>query len=282
MVNQPELVRPAVSAGRHYPADPVALRQQVETLLAAAPPGPSEAPLALIAPHGDQQGAETIAARAFAALRGFQYDRVIVLAPAHLERFTFASVFSGKAYATPLGEVPLDQEFSNRLCATCRVTNRGDYGHWPSREYSLEVQLPYLQVALGDFRLVPVVMGSPDEDLACPLGQAIAELLRQTGGRSLVVASSDLSHFHRDAQARRMDARALKAIRNLDPHGFLEGVRYSDYEACGAGPIAALLEVVRGLGAEPESEPAYETSFPATNDDNSVVGYAAVLFHKAV
>ncbi len=281
MVNQPDLVRPAVSAGRRYPVDAEELRRKVEELFEAAPPGPAEAPLALIAPHGDQPGAEPVAARAYAALRGFTYDRVIILAPAHVEKFTFASVFSGRAYATPLGEVPLDHEFASSLCSTCRVSNRGDYGHWPSSEYSLEVQLPYLQVALGDFRLVPVVMGSPDENLARPLGESIAALIKEMGGRNLVVATSDLSHFHRDAPARRMDARALKAIRALDPRGFLEGVRFSDFEACGAGPIAALLEVVRCLGAEPEEDPAYETSFPATNDENSVVGYASVLFQKA-
>lgn len=281
MIHQPDLVRPAVSAGRYYPAYRDELRDWLRALFDAAPANQGDLPVAILAPHGDQSGFAHIAAAAYSALQGVSCDRVIVCAPSHHDRFTNASVFSGRAYETPLGLIPVDMAFCDRLCTSCRVAMRGDLAHWPSREYSLEVQLPFLQYTLGNFSLVPIVMGETDEAAARALGEGIARIISESEGRTLIVATSDLSHFHGERSARRMDARTIDAIRGGDVHGFLEGIRIGDFEACGAGPIATVLEAALRLGAKAESDPTYDTSLAATNDPVSVVGYASVVFRAA-
>lgn len=281
MIHQPDLVRPSVSAGRYYPPYPDELRAWLTAQLDRVPLGFGTQPIAVLTPHGDQPGHAHIAAAAYAAVQGFTYKRVIVCAPSHHERFRYASVFSGRAYETPLGEVAVDTDFCDRLCTRCRVALRGDLAHWPSREYSLEVQLPFLQFTVGDFKLVPIVFGDLDEAAVQSLGGALAALIGESPGDSLLVVTSDLSHFHREAAARRMDVRTLESVRTGQVHDFLEGVRIGDYEACGAAGIAMLMEAVARLQAKASPESPYDTSLAATGDPVSVVGYGSLIFRTA-
>lgn len=274
-------VRPAVAAGRHYPADPNLLRRQIGRLFSEAPPPLDNPPIAILAPHGDEAGAGPIAARAYSSIRGHGFERVIICAQSHHERFRFASVFSGEAYQTPLGRVPIDSAFTELICGSCSGARRGDLGHWPTTEHAIEVQLPYLQVAIGEFHLVPIMIGDPDESISRSLAECLASQILNSPDRTLFVASSDLSHYHRETYARRIDARTLDAITSGDAHTFLEGIRLDSYEACGAAPIATLLELAIRLGATPIAAPTYATSLQATNDPSSVVGYASLLFRRA-
>ena len=269
--------RPAV-AGAFYPQDPVALRTMVDGYLgeAAAAGGPAGSVLGLIAPHAGFIYSGGVAAHAYAALRGQGIERVVVLAPSHLESFSYASVYAGDGYATPLGVIPVDTAARALLTSSgslIRVSGRGHEWSGDRGEHSLEVQLPFLQRVLGEFRLLPVVLGAADYSLCRALGRALAPLARDE--KTLLVASSDLSHYHPYAEAQRRDAETLAAVQACD---YLTLPRH---EACGAGPITALLIAAEAAGVRQARVLRYANSGDTGGGRDSVVGYGAVVLPRA-
>ena len=159
----PVKVRQAGVAGSFYPADPKVLAAAIDEMLAhvTAPPI-TDRILAVVAPHAGYQYSGPVAAYTYAALKGRKYSRVVVIAPSHYESFDFSSVYEGDAYATPLGMVQVDKAFARKLASmssTMRLSSQGHDATSAGAEHAVEVQLPWLQRVLGDFELVPVVMG---------------------------------------------------------------------------------------------------------------------------
>jgi AmmeMemoRadiSam system protein B/AmmeMemoRadiSam system protein A len=268
--------RPAV-AGAFYPQDPVALSAMVDGYLSeaasATPPG---GVLGLIAPHAGYVYSGGVAAYAYAALRGQEIERVVVLAPSHFESFSYASIYAGDGYATPLGVVPVDAAARALLAGSdslIRVSSRGHEWSGGRGEHSLEVQLPFLQRVLGEFRLLPVVLGAADYSLCRALGRGLAQLARDE--KTVLVASSDLSHYHPYEEARRLDAETLASVQACD---YLTLPRH---EACGAGPIAALLIAAEAAGFRQAQVLRYANSGDTGGGRDSVVGYGAVVLPRA-
>ena len=178
-------VRPAFNAGGFYPADAKVLTKMVDDFLAKVPPEQlAEPPVALISPHAGYEFSGQVAAHAYALLKGRKFARVVVIAPCHVENFPFSSVYDGDAYATPLGNIPVDKEFAKKLVGLSRDIKLSERGHVQVEgrgEHALEVELPFLQRTLGDFKLVPIVMGDQNYDLERALGVALAKLIQ--GGR---------------------------------------------------------------------------------------------------
>src|ERR1017187_8605893 len=197
-------VRPAGVAGGLYPSDPQELTRMIDGLLAANAPPQGQGTLGgLICPHAGYMFAGPVAAACFAQLKGRNYARVVVIAPSHYENFHFNSIYDGDAYATPLGNVPVDQDFRAKLAklsSDIKISDRGHLQVGEHAEHSLEVQLPWLQRTLGDFKLVPIIMGDQDYGLERALGRTLAKaLLAETPEsrvQTLIVVSSDLSHYH--------------------------------------------------------------------------------------
>lgn len=163
-------VRPPAVAGSFYLADPAALSKMVDGFLAKANQAPLDA-VALVAPHAGHEYAGQVAAYAYASLKGRKIDRVVLIAPSHYEAFRFASVYDGSAYSTPLGQVPVDRAFAAKLASMSPLIKLSGLGHTPSPdklEHSVEVQLPFLQRTLGQFQLVPIVMGDQSYESAAP------------------------------------------------------------------------------------------------------------------
>src|ERR1035437_9561599 len=207
-------VRPAAVAGSFYPADPTELAKMVDGFLAKAAPPPIADVVALVAPHAGYPYSGPVAAYSYALLKGRKFDRVVVIAPSHYEAFGFSSVYDGAAYSTPLGQVPVDQVFAAKLAKASPLIKLSGVGHTPSAEHpehALEVQLPFLQRVLGQFQLVPVIVGDQSYDACRALGVALAKLV--AGTNTLIVASSDLSHYHTYDEAVRLDHKTLKADR---------------------------------------------------------------------
>ena len=177
-----EDVRPAAVAGGFYPADPKALSAMIDDMLAHASPPPINDPiLAVVAPHAGYQFSGPVAAYTYAALKGRKFSRVVVIAPSHYEAFDFTSVYEGDAYATPLGTVPVDKAFAKQLVQMSPTIKFSSRGHTPTKEgaeHALEVELPWLQRVLGDFELVPVVMGDQSYESSRALGVALAKLIQ--------------------------------------------------------------------------------------------------------
>ena len=151
-------------------------------------------------------------------------------------------------------------------------------------EHALEIELPFLQKTLDNFRLVPLMMGDQSYQIAQQLSTTLVNISRRTGRKPLFVASSDFSHFFDDSAARRLDKQTIQFILDLDPRGLLEhiaaGRMHSQPLACGAGPIAAVMLAARSLGATRAHLLKYATSADVSGETQRVVGYAAIAFTK--
>jgi AmmeMemoRadiSam system protein B/AmmeMemoRadiSam system protein A len=215
-------------------------------------------------------------------LKGRKFDRVVVIAPSHYEAFGFSSVYDGAAYSTPFGQVPVDQAFAAKLAKASPLIKLSAVGHTPSAEHpehALEVQLPFLQRVLGQFQLVPVIMGDQSYDASRALGVALAKLV--AGTNTLIVASSDLSHYHTYDEAVRLDHKTLQAIEEYDYFDLSRNLDLRVWEACGGGPIVATMIAAERLGATQAKVLHYANSGDATGDHSRVVGYGAVALVRA-
>jgi hypothetical protein len=169
-----------------------------------------------------------------------------------------------------LGLVPVDGEL---LQGIGRHITLNRVAH--DMEHSLEIQLPFLQHVLGDFALAPIMMGDQDWESAFELGQALAETVRPAQDGTLLVASTDLSHFHRHEEAQRLDQLVLDRITSYDPQGLARTLAMHKAEACGGGPVVAVMVAAQKLGANRALLLKYMDSSDVTGDHSSVVGYAA-------
>ena len=271
---------PAV-AGSFYPADPAELTRMIDGFLAAAKVRQVKEPVALIVPHAGYIYSGGVAAHSYAVLKGRKILRVVLIAPSHYEAFPFAAVYDGDAYATPLGSIPVDRQFAARLARghLIKLSGRGHITSGPQGEHSVEVQLPILQRVLGDFSLVPVVMGDQSYDLSRELGIAISKLLKGSSD-TIIIASSDLSHFHTYDQATNLDHKTLNAVEAWDYLTMSRSFRLGKWEACGGGPIIAAMIAAERLGANQAEVLKYANSGDIIGDRNRVVGYGAVVLER--
>jgi AmmeMemoRadiSam system protein B len=230
----------------------------------------------VIAPHAGYAYSGATAAHAYAQLEGASYDVAVILAPSHREYFDGVSVYPGSAYATPLGEMQVSTSLRADLTRATSLVRTVQAGH--GEEHAVEVQLPFLRRTIGAVEILPIVMGDQRRDYCVELANALAEVLRPV--RALVVASTDLSHFHSSGIAQRLDALVIDDIRRGDPESLLGHLERGEAEACGGGPTAASLLALRSLGASHVSILHHCTSGDITGDHSSVVGYlSAAVFH---
>jgi AmmeMemoRadiSam system protein B/AmmeMemoRadiSam system protein A len=287
-------VRPPGVAGSFYPADPKELTQMIDSALAhASPPKLQEPLVALICPHAGYIYTAPVAGACYAELKGRKYARVIVIAPSHFEGFPFASIYDGDAYSTPLGTVPLDKAFGAKLTQLSHDIKISERGHVPVRdpssgqmmsEHALEVQLPFLQRTLGEFKLVPIVMGDQDYGLCRSLGLALAKALLaekpEERAQTLILVSSDLSHYHPYDEAVQIDHHTLQAIEEWDYLSLWRNFATRTWEACGGGPIVAAMIAAERLGATHAQVLKYANSGDTAGEKSRVVGYGAVAITR--
>lgn len=259
--------RPAAVAGLFYPADPLQLRTELEVLLqqeAAQSQSLPIAPKALIVPHAGYIYSGAVAARAYAALRPLagRIRRVVLLGPAHRVGFRGLALPGHARFATPLGEVEIDQPGAESLLKLPQVSQRADVH---AEEHALEVQLPFLLNTLERFRLLPLLVGNAS-------AEEVAEVLETVwgGSETLILISSDLSHYLPHAMAQQVDRTTTEQIVALE--GPL-----NHQQACGATPINGLLQVAakHGLHARLLDR---RTSADTAGTTERVVGYCAVAF----
>jgi AmmeMemoRadiSam system protein B/AmmeMemoRadiSam system protein A len=274
-----QTVRQPAVAGQFYTRNPEALRAEVEGYLAkAGKPEIDGAVIALVSPHAGYMYSGQVAAFGFSLVRDLDYETVVVISPSHVEYFGYSSVFAGRAYATPLGEIPIDRELAEQIAGMNDLVKVDLAGHevrGSRGEHSLEVQLPFLQVALGDFKLVPIVMGDQRSQNIQALGEALGKAL--SGRRALIVASTDLSHFHNGQTAESLDRVFLDALEAFDHEDLYAALEGNKTEACGGGPTAAAMIAARMLGAKHCRVLKYADSGDISGDKSSVVGYVSAV-----
>lgn len=276
-------IRPSPIAGMWYEGNPKALAAVVDQFLdqAELPELPGEI-VGLIAPHAGHRYSGGVAGYTFATVRGRDYDLVAVLSPMHQAYHEALLTTAHAAYATPLGEVMVDQQAVTDLEAGLRERlNEGLFRIAFDQEHSLEIELPFLQRALAPgFKLLPVMVRAQSPTVARQLGEALAVLLRDRN--ALIVASTDLSHFYPQEQAKTFDMEMLRRVEAFSPEEvFLAETEDKGY-ACGLGALAAALWAGKGLGADSVKVLRHATSGDVTGDYSSVVGYgAAVILRSA-
>ena len=274
--------RPAV-AGSWYSDNPTELRRELEGYLAQAENYKLANIMGLVSPHAGYAYSGPVAAYAYKQLEGKRYETIVVVAPSHIEAFPFAAVYGRGGYQTPLGIIPVDVDLAKAIAENGTSVKISDRGHRQEnigrQEHSLEIQLPFLQIVLGDFKLVPIVMGDQSPEIVHQLAEAMAKSVK--GKSVLLVASSDLSHFHPDDVARRLDAGIQERVEAYDYDGLLADLQSHTVEACGGGPICAVMEACKKLGATKSKVLRYATSADAPmGDSRQVVGYLAAAFYK--
>ena len=267
-------VRPAAVAGTWYPGSAAAIAEAVDRCLAAAdvPPVPGRL-VGLVSPHAGMRYSGPVAAHSYALLKGRSDLTVVLVGPSH--RFTFGGValWARGAFETPMGKVPIDTDVAEAIrAADPRTVKAQEIPHGP--EHSLEMQLPFLQRVVPGLRLVPLLMGEQTRDEVDALAHALSAALR---GRDVVlVASSDLSHYHPAPVANRLDATVVTDVERFDAEALMSRLERDRGHACGGGPIVAVMKASAALGADRATILRYADSGDAGEGDKSrVVGYLA-------
>ncbi|MFC1544434.1 AmmeMemoRadiSam system protein B [Gemmatimonadota bacterium] len=265
-------IREPAVAGPFYPADPEVLAGMIRDLLEAEPRLEADRTvLAGIVPHAGLAYSGRVAARLYRLLEGRTYEAVVVLAPSHHELYAGATIWPGEGLATPLGTVLIQHDLAERMVAVDDSIDFSTQGY--GEEHSLEVQLPFLQTVLPGVPIIPLMLGRQSLELSYHLARTLGALLE--GRNVLILASSDLSHFHSAEEARWLDEELLDLVRGMDP--FLLGYKVftGRMEACGVGGIVTALETARRLGAQSARILTYAHSGEVTGDNSRVVGYAS-------
>jgi hypothetical protein len=263
--NVPANVRPPAVAGQFYPANPDELRTEVSNFLAVAKPAPGKVPKAMIAPHAGYRFSGPIAGSAYAWLaRGRDsLKRVVLLGPSHFVAFPGLAASSAKAFQSPLGPIPVDVEALAQAYTLPQVTTL-DAAH--RDEHSLEVHLPFLQMTLAEFKLVPLVVGN------APVNEVEEVLNELWGGReTCIIVSSDLSHYHAYQTAQQIDRDTACAIESLN------WKELDSDRACGCQPIRGLLCAAKAHDLRCRTVDL-RNSGDTSGGRDQVVGYGAFIF----
>jgi len=275
-------VRPSPLAGRWYDDDPDVLARSVDAYLDDVQlPALEGEVIAVIAPHAGHLYSGPVAGYAFAALRGRSPDLVALIGPMHHPFVEPLITTAYDAYSTPLGDVQVDRDALRQLDVILK--SELGFGLSPvSRdpEHSLEIELPFLQRALSlGWKLLPVMDRAREPHVSKGLGKALAHVLRDRN--SLMVASTDLSHFHNQQTALTYDLAMLNAIESFDPEEAFDLERAGKGFACGLGAFTAVMWAARELGADRVTVLRHATSGNVTGDYSSVVGYGAAAILKS-
>ena len=273
--------RPSPIAGRWYPGDAKKLTTSVDAYIDAAQlPEINGEVIAVMAPHAGHVYSGPVAGYAFGAVRGMQADLVAVVSPMHQSYSQPLLTSDHQAYQTPLGSMAIDQAAVADL--NKELEQELGFGLTPVRndmEHSLEIELPFLQRALAkEFRLLPVMVRDQSARVGQALGKSLAKVL--AGRDTLLVASTDLSHFYDQDQARILDSEMLRQVEAFDPLGVLEAEEQGKGFACGRNALAAVLWAAKGLGANMVQVLKHATSGDITGDYSEVVGYASAVITR--
>ncbi len=274
--------RPPKVAGSFYPANADSLKDMLQEFLELNQPKKINKKIfGLISPHAGYVFSGSVAGKAYREIINDNFDLIVIISPSHFKSFKGASVFNGEAYVSPLGISKVDTEFAKMLSKVHEDVFLSNLGHsWTesSSEHSIEVQIPFIQTVQPQALIVPIVMGSQDFKTIHSLSMALINVIKSSSKKVLLVASSDLSHFHDYYTARKLDISLIKILNSYDYFRFSSQFYLRKIEACGGGPITTVMIVSEALGAKKLIPLKYANSgdTPAGQSKRDrVVGYLA-------
>jgi AmmeMemoRadiSam system protein B len=263
-------IRPPAVAGRFYPGRPESLARQVDQYFGDEQ-AKIEGALGCVVPHAGYIYSGQVAGAVFGRLP--KRPTYIILGPNHTGRGAPLAIMSSGEWLTPLGRVPIDSALARLLRRSCHLLTEDAEAH--EDEHSLEVQLPFLQRSVGEFKFVPIVIGVGGYSALESLGHGIAQAVGTAA--VMIIASSDMNHYEPDSLTRQKDRKAIDKVLALDPPGLYEVVRHEDISMCGYGPTIAMLTAAKDLGAQRAELIKYATSADTSGDRDAVVGYAGIV-----
>jgi AmmeMemoRadiSam system protein B len=264
-------IRPPAVAGRFYPGRPESLARQLDQYLGNEQ-AKIEGALGCVVPHAGYMYSGHVAGAVFGRLP--KRPTYIILGPNHTGRGAPLAIMSSGEWLTPSGRVPVDSALARLLRRSCHLLMEDAEAH--EDEHSLEVQLPFLQRSVGEFKFVPIAIGVGGYSGLESLGHSIAQAVGPTAA-VMIIASSDMNHYEPDSLTREKDRKAIDKILALDPPGLYEVLRHDDISMCGYGPTIAMLTAAKDLGAQRAELIKYATSADTSGDRDAVVGYAGIV-----
>jgi MEMO1 family protein len=275
---------PAV-AGVFYPSDARELYQLIELSFKEQRFGPGHLPSSeefnrrriygIVSPHAGYVYSGAVAANGYYETSSMNFDRIVMIGPNHYGIGTGLATVRNGFWETPLGEVEVDSELASQIAENSGILDFDELAH--SRDHCLEVQLPFLQyIKKNQFKIVPIIMIMQDKVTSSEIGESIASSTRNLN--TLLIASSDFTHYEPNDEAHRKDEELIKAILSLDISNFYTTFERLNVSACGYGAIASIMTAAKALGATKGELLRYATSGDVMGDTNNVVGYASIIF----
>lgn len=273
-MEKPKIRKPAV-AGQFYPSSPGALKKQIASFIESAPITNKIDAIACMLPHAGYMYSGQVAAKTISGVN--IKDKIIMLGPNHTGYGAQFSVMSEGTWQTPLGDIEIDNKLALAILNESQYLQDDILAH--AYEHSLEVELPFLQYFKSDFQIVPIALLSDELSALKAIGKEIAAGIKKSGleRQTLIIASSDMTHYEPQAQAQKKDEEAIAAISELDEDRLMERIRRFDISMCGYAPVAVMLCAAKVLGAKQGKLIKYQTSGDITGDYDAVVGYAGMV-----
>jgi MEMO1 family protein len=269
-----------------YPDNPRDLRGLIDQLFRNQRFGPGRGPpsdtkrriYGIVSPHAGYAYSGAIAANGFYEVSSIDFQNIIMVGPNHYGIGSRVAAMKDGEWETPFGEVKINSELAQDIASKSSTLDFDEFAH--SRDHCLEVQLPFLQSIREDFRIVPIVLMSQTSDTAHELGNAISDTIVEKGttNNTLLIASSDFTHYEPNSDAHRKDGELIKTILALDINKFYTVLERLDVSACGYGAIATIMVSAKNLGATRGELLKYATSGDVTGDTSAVVGYSSIVF----
>jgi len=263
------MIRHPIVAGQFYPASASSLEAQVRGFVDET--SPKEEVIGLVLPHAGYVYSGAVAG---AVISRIQFkDTFIILGPNHAG--SGSSIMTEGSWETPFGEVEIDSRLGKQLLSKSRHLEEDHVAH--SYEHSIEVQLPFLQYFKRDIKIVPIVFSHAIASIYKEIGKEIAEAIKELGAKTVIIASSDMTHYESQEAAKKKDTQAIDAILELDEDKLMRRVGEQNITMCGYVPTVALISAAKELGAKRAELVRYQTSGDVTGDYSAVVGYAGII-----
>ncbi len=268
-------IRPPAVAGMFYSNNPTVLSEEITALFEEAlPPKITDNIVALISPHAGYMYSGLTAAYGYKTLEQKNIETAIIVAPSHFEFFENISVYPGKSYATPFGEIEIDEELRSELLKESSLIINNEIGH--RKEHAIEVQLPFLQLLFGNrIKILPIIIGNQTRENCFSLGELLAKISKEKN--VVLIASSDLSHYYSALEAEKLDEIFINDIKHFNEEKLMSDLENNSTEGCGGGCAVAVLHTAKLLGATSVRILHHCNSGDITGERERVVGYMSAV-----
>jgi MEMO1 family protein len=268
------MLRLPSAAGSFYPSDPAELSARIAEYTIKQSGATKVKAKACLVPHAGYVYSGPVAGAVFAKIH--LPKKAVILGVRHRRPGSPAAIISQGAWRTPLGDALIDEALAAALRSACPQLSEDAVAH--SKEHSLEVQIPFLQVLDPGFTFVPIALGTLNFEALVNVGEAIGQVLAAEKQNVLLLTTSDLNHYEDDATTRVKDGQAIDQLLKMDARGLFDVCRKEDISMCGLGPAVAMLTALQVLGASKPELVRYATSADTSGDTEAVVGYAGMIF----